>query len=132
MIGRVLLLLFIVVPALEIWAIIEVGQRIGGWQTFALIILTGIVGAYLAKKEAIKVWSYAQSDMAAGQMPTRHIMDGICLFAGGLFLLSPGFLTDIAGILLVLPLTRSFFRNLLSVWIQKKLSNGRPFFFFRR
>ncbi|WP_238403122.1 FxsA family protein [Paenibacillus mesophilus] len=132
MMMRLLVLLFIVIPALEIWAIIEVGQRIGGWQTFGLIILTGIVGAYLAKKEALKVWNYAQHDMASGQIPTRHILDGICVFAGGIFLLSPGFLTDIAGILLILPVTRRLFRNVLSIWIQKRLSNGRPFFYFRR
>ncbi|MEF3303811.1 FxsA family protein [Paenibacillus sp. GYB003] len=132
MIGRVLLLLFIVVPALELWTIIEVGQRIGGWQTFILIVLTGIVGAYLAKKEAAKVWAYAQRDMAAGMAPTLAILDGICIFAGGVFLVSPGFLTDVAGILLVLPVTRPLFRKLLVAWIQKRLSRGRPFFFFRR
>lgn len=132
MIGRILLLLFIVVPALEIWAIIEVGQRIGGWQTFALIVLTGIVGAYFAKKETVKVWTYAQRDMAAGLPPGRHILDGICVFAGGVLLLSPGFLTDIVGILLVVPTTRVLFRNVLLVWIQRKLAQGRPFFFFRR
>lgn len=129
---RLLLLLFIVVPALEIWTIVAVGQRIGGWQTFLLIVLTGIVGAYLAKKEAGRVWTYAQRDMAAGIVPTRAILDGICVFAGGAFLISPGFLTDIIGILLLLPPTRSFFRNMLSAWIQKKLAEGRTFFFFRR
>lgn len=130
--GRLLLLLFIIVPALEIWTIIEVGQRIGGWQTFALIVLTGFVGAYLSKREAVKVWTHAQRDLSMGQMPTQPILDGVCVFAGGLFLLSPGFLTDIAGILLVLPVTRPLFRRLLHAWIQKKLSQGGSFYFFRR
>lgn len=132
MIGRILLVLFIIVPALELWTIVEVGKRIGGWQTFLVIVLTGIVGAYLAKKEAARVWAYAQRDMASGIVPTRAILDGICVFAGGVFLISPGFLTDIAGILLVLPFTRALFRSLLLVWIQKLLASGRPFFFFRR
>lgn len=130
--GRLLIILFIVIPALEIWTIISVGQWIGGWQTFALMIITGFAGAYLSKKEAGKVWAYAQQQMSMGQPPGHAIMEGICIFTGGLLLMSPGFLTDVVGILLLLPITRPIFRRLLYAWIQKKLSRGQTFFFFRR
>lgn len=130
--AKVLLLVFIIVPALEIWAIIEVGQRIGGWQTFGLILLTGFAGAYLARKEGGKVWAQVQRQMSVGQMPGDAILDGVCILIGGLLLLSPGFLTDIAGIFLLLPITRPFFRHMLSAWLRNKLANGQNYFFFRR
>ncbi|MDF2723433.1 MAG: hypothetical protein K0Q59_3108 [Paenibacillus sp.] len=129
--GHVLLALFIVVPALEIWTIVEVGQRIGGWQTFVLIVLSGFVGATLSKREAAKAWASAQHRLSMGQMPTLPVLDGICVFVGGLFLLSPGFLTDLVGLLLVLPFTRPPFRRLLHRWIQKKLAEGGSLPFFR-
>ncbi|PYI57060.1 FxsA family protein [Paenibacillus flagellatus] len=130
--GRLLAVLFIVVPALEIWAIVEIGQRIGGWQTFGLLLLTGFVGAYVSKREAAKVWAEAQRQLSMGQMPTQSILDGICIFAGGLMLMSPGFLSDIAGIVLLLPFTRPLLRGVLASWIRRKLANGQSFFFFRR
>ncbi|MEF3307573.1 membrane protein FxsA [Paenibacillus sp. GYB004] len=130
--GKVLLLVFIIIPALEIWAIIEVGQRIGGWQTFGLILLTGFAGAYLARKEGSKVWAQVQRQMSVGQMPGDAILDGVCVLVGGLLLLSPGFLTDIAGIILLIPFTRPIFRNMLSAWLRNKIANGQNYFFFRR
>jgi len=113
---KVLLLFMIVIPAIEIWGIIIVGQYIGGWLTFLLIILTGFFGAYLTKKEAKKVWSYAQHQLSIGQIPAASLLDGICIFAGGILLLTPGFLTDIIGFLLVFSGSRAFFRAWL-LWL---------------
>jgi UPF0716 protein FxsA len=129
---RILVVIMIVVPALEIWGLITVGKLIGGWQTFALILLTGFVGAFLARKEASRVWNYARMQLAAGQLPGRSILDGICIFAGGLLLLTPGFLTDTLGFLLVMPATRPFFRNALLHFIRTRINRGDISFFSRR
>jgi UPF0716 protein FxsA len=122
---QVLLLLMIVIPALEIWGIILVGNFIGGWPTFLLIILTGFFGAFLAKQEARKVWNYARHQLSMGQIPAASILDGICIFAGGLLLLTPGFITDITGFLLVFPSSRAFFRAWLLWIIQRFISSRR-------
>lgn len=129
---RFLTILFVVVPALEIWGLFTVGKLIGGWQTFALLLLSGFVGAYLAKREGLKVWTNAQRQLSAGQVPTHAIMDGVCIFAGGLMMMAPGFLSDVLGLLLVFPITRPLFRHRLEVWIRRKLANGGSFTFYRR
>ncbi|MEB3100535.1 FxsA family protein [Ferviditalea candida] len=129
---RILVVLMIIIPAIEIWGLINVGRWIGGVQTFALILLSGFLGAFLAKREASKVWHYARSQLAIGQIPTRSILDGICIFAGGLLLLAPGFFTDILGLLLVLPGSRSVFAFWILRYLQKKIAFGDIRFFFRR
>ena len=127
-----LALAIIVVPALEIWVLLKIGSRIGGWATLGLMVLTGVLGAWLAKREARKVWMYARFQLARGELPTQSILDGICLFAGGLMLLTPGVLTDAAGFLLVLPPSRAVVRTRLQDWFRKKLHNGPVSFFIRR
>lgn len=121
MLFRIWLLLLIVVPALEIVILFQLGSLIGGWETFALIILTALIGGWLTKREATKVWHYIKWDMSQRNMPTHSILDGICVFVGGLLLLLPGFLTDLLGFLLVVPFTRTFFRGFLLILVQKLL-----------
>ena len=128
---RVVILLLVVIPALEIWILYSLGRLIGGWETFLLIVLTGVLGAYLAKKEAKKVWSYAKLELAERKLPGASIVDGICIFAGGLLLLTPGLITDTLGFLLVLPFTRKFFRAAVLVLLQKWLMSGKIVFFRR-
>lgn len=119
MLKRLLLILLIVIPALEIWLLIEVGQAIGGWSTFALLVLTGLFGYYLTRIEVRKLVMEAREDFAAGRLPGRQIIDGICLFVGGLLLLVPGFITDAVGLFLVLPPTRLLLRGWLLHLIKK-------------
>jgi UPF0716 protein FxsA len=129
---RILVILMIVVPAIEIWGIIKASQWIGGWQTFLLIIGTGAVGAFLAKREGLKVWNQARYRMSQGQIPGDALLDGICIFAGGLLLLTPGFLTDTAGFLLVLPITRYWIKKLLLKKIWDLMQNGNYSFYIKR
>lgn len=129
---RLLLAVFIIVPALELTFMITLGHVIGGWPTFALILLSGFLGAYFAKREGKKVWDYARYELSNGQMPAQSLLDGICIFAGGVLLITPGFLTDILGFLLVFPLTRPMFKLLLLAFIQKRIANGQFPFFFRK
>ncbi|MDF2670105.1 MAG: hypothetical protein K0R67_2411 [Paenibacillus sp.] len=128
---RIILLLFIVIPALELVGLFAMGSLIGGWTTFGLIVLSGVIGALLARRETRKVWRSAQEQLRLGQVPGQTILDGICVLVGGILLLMPGFLSDLLGILLVLPFTRPFFRLQLLGWIRNKLAKGGSITFFR-
>ncbi|GGG74713.1 FxsA family protein [Paenibacillus radicis (ex Gao et al. 2016)] len=114
----------ILIPALEFWGIVQVGNQIGGWNTFFLILLISLLGAYLAQMEGRKVWFEAQRLMQEGQIPGLMLLDGLCVLAGGLLLFIPGFFSDIIGITLLLPLTRPWYRRLLLGWLEKRMRNG--------
>ncbi|MEW9698318.1 FxsA family protein [Paenibacillus sp. SI8] len=129
---RILLAIFILVPAIEITVLMTLGHFIGGWTTFALIVVSGFLGAYFAKREGRKVWEYARYEWSQGQLPTQSLLDGICIFLGGILLITPGFVTDIFGFLLVFPFARPIFKVMLLALIQKLISRGRTNFFFRR
>jgi UPF0716 protein FxsA len=108
-----LLFLFIVVPILEIYVIIQVGQAIGALWTIALLIADSIVGTILMKSQGRAAWRRFQAALAEGRVPGREVLDGVLVIFGGAFLLTPGFCTDILGALLLLPPTRAVIRRLL-------------------
>ncbi|MBD8005262.1 FxsA family protein [Bacillus norwichensis] len=110
---RFLLFLFIVVPALEIGLFILAGKTIGGFTTIALIIATGILGAFLAKQQGLGVLRKMQEQMRFGYPPGEALIEGVCVLFGGLLLLTPGFVTDFAGLLLILPPTRRMIQPVL-------------------
>lgn len=119
-----LLILLLLIPAAELCSIIEVGRRIGGWQTFGLLLLIGFAGAWFARSEGRKAWQEARRQMQAGQPPGQALLDGLCVLAGGLLLLIPGFLSDIVGVTMLLPLTRPVYRLLLYGWLARKARSG--------
>ena len=110
---RYILLLIIAVSTAEIGVLLLSGNLIGVWPTVAIILLTGVLGAYLAKKQGLETIRKAQEQMRYGQMPKDAILDGICVLVGGVFLLTPGFITDITGLLLLTPATNLFFKKLI-------------------
>lgn len=114
----------IVIPAIELWGIVQMGHWIGGWNTFSLILLISLVGAYLAQAEGRKVWIKAQQQMQQGQIPGRMLLDGLCVLAGGILLFIPGFFSDIFGITMLIPFTRIFYRQILLNWLEKRMRNG--------
>jgi UPF0716 protein FxsA len=116
---RGLLLVLLLLGAAEIGVFVWAGGLLGPWWVVGLILLTGIVGITLAKKEGIETWYRAQRAIHNGQVPTREIVDGICIFIGGVFLLSPGFITDIIGFILVIPLTRRIVKPFLVILFEK-------------
>lgn len=128
---RWIVVLMVVIPALEIWMLLEIGRLIGGWQTFLLILATGFIGAFLAKREFRRVLDYARNELSRGTIPTASILDGICIFAGGLLLLTPGFITDTLGFLLLLPGTRNLFKALLLKLIRRQIDHGQIRIFWR-
>ncbi|MCC5801283.1 FxsA family protein [Rossellomorea vietnamensis] len=121
---RYMLLLLIIIPALEIGLLVLSGQAIGLVPTVLLIITTGILGAYLAKKQGIETIRKAQRDMQYGQMPGEAIMDGLCILVGGIVLLTPGFITDALGFLLLLPATRRMFKPFFYRLFKRLINKG--------
>ncbi|MDX8342119.1 FxsA family protein [Rossellomorea sp. YZS02] len=121
---RYMLLLLIIIPALEIGLLVLSGQAIGLVPTVLLIITTGILGAYLAKKQGIETIRKAQRDMQYGQLPGDAIMDGLCILVGGVVLLTPGFITDAIGFLLLLPATRKMLKPFIYRLFKRWINNG--------
>ncbi|WP_036697678.1 FxsA family protein [Paenibacillus taiwanensis] len=126
-----LLVVLTLIPALEIYGFVLMSGWVGGWNTLLLILLTGVVGAVVARYEGRQVLQDARQQMQAGQVPGRVMIDGLCILAGGVLLITPGFFTDIIGFTLVFPLTRPIYRYYLLKWIEKKMKNGE-FITFRR
>lgn len=129
---RILLVLFIVVPAIELWGLISVGKLIGGWTTVAMVILTSFAGAWLSKQQGLQVLRLLQLQLSRGQMPTDVLIDGALVLVGGVLLLTPGFFTDLAGFVFLIPYTRMIVRHFVKRWLWSMISSGRIQFFFRR
>lgn len=102
----ILLLLFIVMPIAEIALILEVGENLGGWNTLGLVILTAIVGASLVKSQGVQTWFNVHQRVQAGELPGQQIIEGVLLLVAGVLLVTPGFITDLFGIIIVTPLFR--------------------------
>ncbi|MBB5213258.1 FxsA family protein [Microbulbifer hydrolyticus] len=100
---RPLLILFIVMPILEMWVLISVGQQIGALPTIGLVLLTAVVGLALLRRQGISTVMRAQQKMQAGEMPAREMAEGIFLAVGGALLLTPGFVTDAIGFACLIP-----------------------------
>ncbi|KMJ57018.1 MULTISPECIES: FxsA family protein [Bacillaceae] len=122
---RILLALIIVVPALEIWLLITAGKLIGAIPTIILIILTGVLGAWLAKYQGVSALRSAQQKMNSGQMPGDVIIDGLCILVGGVVLLTPGFITDAIGFALLLPPTRNLIKPSIMRAIRNRMDRGQ-------
>src|SRR3954449_13021437 len=108
-----LVLLFIVVPIVEIYVIIQVGQAIGPWWTIALLIADSILGSMLMRSQGRAAWRRFNEALAGGRPPAREVFDGVLVIFGGALLLTPGFITDIFGLIFLLPPTRAIVRRML-------------------
>jgi UPF0716 protein FxsA len=128
---KMLMFLLIVVPALEIALLVLSGNVIGIWPTVALIIATGVVGAWLAKRQGAETIRQAKQELMYGRIPSEAVLDGICILIGGVVLLTPGFITDLLGFLLLIPSTRAFIKPFLGRWL-KSLFDTRTFFYIRK
>jgi UPF0716 protein FxsA len=119
-----LLILFIVVPILELYVIIQIGQSIGALPTIALLIADSILGSMLMRSQGRAAWRRFNEALAAGRPPAREVIDGALVIFGGALLLTPGFVTDIFGLFLLLPPTRAFARRLLVRNFSRRLVVG--------
>ncbi|KZW99630.1 F exclusion suppressor [Pseudoalteromonas luteoviolacea] len=103
---KVLFLLFIVVPIVEIALLIQISDVIGGFATIALVIATAILGAKLVKQQGLGAYSNVQRQMASGQLPGQDLFTGLCVIIAGVFLMTPGIMTDALGFMLLTPMIR--------------------------
>jgi UPF0716 protein FxsA len=106
-----LIALFIAVPIAELAVIIQVGQEIGVWWTIAILVADSILGSLLMRSQGRAVWRRFNATLQAGRPPAREVADGVLVILGGALLLTPGFLTDVLGLLLLLPPTRALIRR---------------------
>lgn len=115
-----LVIAFLVVPLAELYVLIQVGQAIGAWWTILLLLADSVLGAWLIKREGRRALQALQQRVDQGRLPAREVADGALVVLGGALLLSPGFVTDVLGVLLVLPLTRPLFRGLVVSYAARK------------
>ena len=114
-----LFLAFTIIPVLELYILIEVGSYLGALIEIMVVIVTGFVGAYLARLQGFQTMNRVRESLNRGEMPTEGLIDALLILLAGIVLLTPGFLTDIAGLLILLPQTRNRFKG----WLMWKLEN---------
>ena len=124
-----LLILFVIIPVTELYILIEVGKKIGSLTTIGVIILTGFIGAYLVKSQGFMILRKIQNDLNEGIMPGDSLIQGAIILAGGILLLTPGFVTDILGFIFLMPVSRSIVKKYLLKWLKGKIKEGN--FYYR-
>ena len=119
-----LLLVFTIVPIVELYVLLQTGRIIGIGPTIALILLTGIAGAWLARTQGFEILSRIRLEMAEGRLPAEGLLDGAMVLAGGLLLLTPGLCTDLFGFVLLVPMTRQALKKLIRHRLEIMLREG--------
>ena len=122
-VGR-LLLLFIAVPVVELFLLIEIGQRVGTAATIGIIVATGIAGASLARRQGISTLARLRGDLAAGRSPADPIVDGVLILAAAAVLITPGLLTDLVGFLCLIPALRRLVKRYLREKFERAVHGG--------
>lgn len=123
MLGR-LILLFLLTPAVELALLIQVDRIIGFWPTVGLIVVTGLVGSHLARREGLSTWQSLNNRLQAGDLPGTELADGVIILVAGALLITPGILTDVIGFLGLIPFTRAYLRRFVMRWFQRKMERG--------
>ncbi len=118
-----LFLAFTLIPLVEIYLLIKLGQNFGAITSILLVIFTGILGAYLARMEGLRTLFRIQESMREGRMPGEELLDALLIAIAGLVLITPGFITDVAGFLLLFPFTRMLAKN----WLKERMRTKSTF-----
>jgi len=111
-----LFLAFTIIPIIEIYILIKIGSILGAFVSISLVILTGILGAYLARLQGLNTFLRIQRSLTEGKLPSGELLDAVLILVAGILLLTPGFLTDSIGFILLIQTTR----NLIKFWLQRK------------
>jgi UPF0716 protein FxsA len=114
-------LAFLLVPIVEIYVLIQVGQVIGAWWTVLLLIADSLFGSWLLRREGIRAWRALQLALTEGRMPARELADAALIVFGGTLMITPGFVTDLFGLVAILPFTRPLARRLLTAVVARRL-----------
>ena len=120
-----LIILFTILPALELALLIKVGSHIGALNTILIVIGIGVIGAAIARYEGFRVLMKVQDSLQRGIMPSAELLDGFMILAGGIALLTPGFITDVLGLLLLFPVTRVGIKWLLRRKFESMIKQGQ-------
>ena len=116
-----LILLFVILPLVELMILLKLADLITGLWTFVLVVVTGIIGASLARRQGWSVLRRIQEETQRGQMPTTSLVDALMIFVAGALLITPGILTDVFGFSLLIPACRAFYRAHLISWFQNRV-----------
>lgn len=119
-----LLLLFTVVPLVELALLVQIGQRIGLGPTIALVLLTGVLGAWLTRLQGLRVLGRVRSELEQGRMPAAELVDGLLIVIAGAVLLTPGLLTDLCGFFLLVPAGRRVIRRAVTRAFRGRVQGG--------
>lgn len=122
--GR-LFLLFTVVPLVELYLLIAIGRMLGAPATIVLVLVTGALGAWFARLEGARVIRRWQEALARQELPKDGVIDGFLIFVGGVMLITPGILTDIAGLSMVMPPSRRLIAGVVRRWFERQIAAGR-------
>ncbi len=122
----VLALVFVALPLVEVYLLVQLGQVVGAAWTIALLFLTGVLGSVLIRREGGRAWRALNDVLRAGRMPARELADGALILVGGALLLTPGFLTDGVGLFLILPFSRPLARGVLTRIVARRLAQAGP------
>ena len=131
MLGRIFLF-FTIVPLVELFILIKIGGYIGALNTILLVIFTVLLGAMLVRMEGLRTLRQIQSSLAQGQLPAEELIDGVLIFAGGILLLTPGVLTDLCALILLIPYTRMHFKRWLRRRFDRMVASGNVRLNYRR
>ncbi len=117
-----LVLLFVVLPVVELALLLRMAEVIHWGPTLGLVILTGVVGAGLARRQWLRTWVRVQNDLAAGRVPASEIVDGVLIFVAGLVLITPGIITDVCGFALLIPPIRGFLKRKAAAYFRSRVT----------
>ena len=123
--GWSLVVAFVAIPIAEFWVVTQVGGLIGLWPTLVLLVVSAIAGALLMRREGPKAWSALVNAFGSGQLPTGRLADAALVLVGGILLMLPGFLTDLLGLVMILPFTRPLIRRLLAFVLARSSARAK-------
>lgn len=119
-----LIIIFVLTPIIELFLLIELGKMIGTWNVIFIVVVTGVVGAMLAKSQGLSILRNIQVDLMNGILPADRLFDGALVLIGGILLITPGVLTDLLGFILLIPFTRAGVKKVLKKWLKRKIRSG--------
>jgi UPF0716 protein FxsA len=120
-----LFLLFTAVPLLDLWLLLAIGDVIGFWPTVGLVLLTGFAGAALARAEGLRVLGAWRAALAAGRLPEEGVLSGVLVLVGAVLLVTPGVITDVVGLALLVPASRRLVARGVRAWLGRQIRSGR-------
>lgn len=119
-----LILLFTLVPLLEAYLLVTLGSLLGFWPTVGIVLVTGVVGGFLAKREGLRVFRQWNEALAQGRLPEEGLVGGLLVLVGGVLLVTPGVLTDITGVALMIPQSRRFVGKHVQRYFERRIAAG--------